>query len=248
MRAPRKYRTHITVTVGFIVIVVGALVGTSFSEVTTTAIPATTTTIQRDSTTTTSPSTTLPPVTTTTVNAEQEALEETLMVLSAPYQWGERSDLVRSLQTLLKIAVDGLYGPQTREAHLAAVTFFGLDTSIVPAVPVQTQTVYTKTCPQWEDLARSIGWAPEQINKLSYVIHRESTCRPESWNRNDPGTGSRGLTQINSFWCTPNKYNPTGWLQAQGILATCDDLFDPAVNLRAALAIWTRSGWRPWNV
>lgn len=182
--------------------------------------------------------------TTTVDHAAAEALEEELMVLNAPYLWGQNDGLVTSLQTLLGVTTDGYYGPVTRAAHLAELTRRGLPTSNVPAEP---PTVVGTGCPEWEPLAVAVGWPADQIPKLSRIIRRESNCHPDSWNRDDPGTGSRGLTQINSYWCTPNKFNPTGFLQAQGVLDTCDDLFDPTTSLAASLIIWQRSGWNPWG-
>ncbi len=107
-------------------------------------------------------------------------------------------------------------------------------------------------CGEWHDLAISVGWTEAQWPKLSHVLHRESRCNIGSFNRTDPNGGSRGLMQINGYWCRKNKYNPSGWLQAKGILNTCDDLYNPEVNLRAGLAMWQYSqernkcGWRPW--
>jgi hypothetical protein len=107
-------------------------------------------------------------------------------------------------------------------------------------------------CGEYHDLAIAVGWTEAQWPKLSYVIHRESRCNIFSFNKNDPNGGSRGLMQINGYWCRKNKYNPSGWLQAKGILSNCDDLFNPEINLRAGLAMWNYSqernkcGWRPW--
>jgi len=107
-------------------------------------------------------------------------------------------------------------------------------------------------CGEWHDLAIAVGWTEAQWPKLSYVIHRESRCNIGSFNKSDPNGGSRGLMQINGYWCRKNKYNPSGWLQAKGILNNCEDLFNPEVNLRAGLAMWNYSqernkcGWRPW--
>lgn len=108
-------------------------------------------------------------------------------------------------------------------------------------------------CPQWWETAKTAGWPEELLPKLDRVIHRESTCRENSYNPNDPAGGSYGLTQINGYWCTVNKYNPSGWLQAQGILNSCQDLFDPVTNFRAAMALYMYSlnrhgcGWNPWR-
>lgn len=107
-------------------------------------------------------------------------------------------------------------------------------------------------CGEWHDLAMMVGWSEAQWPKLSYVLYRESRCNISTFNKRDPNGGSRGLMQINGYWCRKNKYNPTGWLQAQGILANCDDLFNPEINLRAGLAMWNYSqqknkcGWKPW--
>lgn len=113
--------------------------------------------------------------------------------------------------------------------------------------------VYGK-CGEWHDLAISIGWSEAQWPTLSRVLHRESRCSPTSYYKADPNGGSHGLMQINGYWCRKNKYNPSGWLQARGILSTCNDLYIPEVNLRAGLAMWNYSqqankcGWRPWAI
>jgi len=109
-------------------------------------------------------------------------------------------------------------------------------------------------CGEWYDLAVNvIGWPSEEWSTLSYVMNRESSCRPEAFNKTDPNGGSRGLLQINGYWCRPTQWNPNGWLQDLGILTTCDDLYTPETNLRAGLAMWAYGeekhgcGWRgPW--
>ena len=107
-------------------------------------------------------------------------------------------------------------------------------------------------CGEYHDLALQAGWPESQWPTLSYVMYRESRCNTFSFYKSDPNGGSRGLIQINGFWCRKNKYNPIGWLQAKSILQTCDDLYDPLTNLRAGWAMWQYSqehngcGWRPW--
>jgi hypothetical protein len=103
-------------------------------------------------------------------------------------------------------------------------------------------------CDEWMPLAVEVGWPEEELPKLSYAVYRESRCRPDQHNPDDPVGGSNGLVQINRFWCRPSTYWPDGWLQTQGVLDECDELFDPETNLRAALAIWHNSGWSPWNL
>lgn len=102
-------------------------------------------------------------------------------------------------------------------------------------------------CDEWMGLAREVGWSEDQLPKLSYTIYRETRCRPDQHNADDPMGGSKGLTQINQFWCKPTRYWPEGWLQTHGILEHCDDLYDPRVSLTASLAIWENSGWTPWG-
>lgn len=108
-------------------------------------------------------------------------------------------------------------------------------------------------CGEWHDLAISVGWPETEWSTLSYVLYRESRCNIGSHNKTDPMSGSRGLMQINGYWCKKSKWSDAGWLQDRGILSTCDDLYHPTANLRAGLAIWLYGedkhgcGWRgPW--
>lgn len=108
-------------------------------------------------------------------------------------------------------------------------------------------------CGEWHNLAMMIGWPAEEWPILSRVLYRESRCNVGSWNRTDTAGGSRGLLQINGYWCRPSKWSQAGWLQDRGLLGKCEDLFEPETNLRAGLAIWLYGeekhgcGWRgPW--
>lgn len=107
-------------------------------------------------------------------------------------------------------------------------------------------------CGEWHDLAISVGWPEAEWPKLSRVLFRESRCRPEAFNATDPNGGSRGILQVNQFWCRPSRYSEHGWLQDQGVLSDCLELHDGETALRAGLAIWYYSlnrngnGWAPW--
>lgn len=108
-------------------------------------------------------------------------------------------------------------------------------------------------CGEWHDLAMMIGWPAEEWPTLSYVLYRESRCNVGSHNKTDPMSGSRGLMQINGYWCRPSQWSKAGWLQDRGLLTICDDLYNPEVNLRSGLVIWMYGeekhgcGWRgPW--
>lgn len=128
-------------------------------------------------------------------------------------------------------------------------------TTTTTTVPVAPHRGHDQMCPEWHEAALKAGWAPDHLSKLSYIMWRESRCLPSAHNTKDPTPdGSRGLVQINGYWCRVNRYNPQGFLQAHKVLGTCQDLHDPETNLKAALTIWRygrdlgRSGWGPWTV
>lgn len=102
-------------------------------------------------------------------------------------------------------------------------------------------------------LAQSLGWHKDDLDELDYVIWRESRCLPHVHYDKDPHGGSHGLTQINGFWCKPSRYYPLGYLQTQQVVSTCDNLYNPLLNLLSALEIFNYSvvhndgnGWHPW--
>jgi len=103
---------------------------------------------------------------------------------------------------------------------------------------------YATAAEQFAQLSVNLGWPVEQYNKIVYVIERESLGNPSVINSNDPMTGSYGLFQINGFWCKGSN----SFLQQAGLLTSCTDLLHPETNIKAALIIWTRSGWSPWRL
>ena len=108
-------------------------------------------------------------------------------------------------------------------------------------------------CPEWAQLAVSVGWREQDLAMLDSVIHRESRCFTWVHYGKDPNGGSYGLTQINAYWCKPSQWYPMGYLQAFGVLETCDELYLPRTNLLSARLIWLYSdrehgdGWLPWQ-
>jgi hypothetical protein len=120
-------------------------------------------------------------------------------------------------------------------------------------IPTTTSSTTSSTTPVTAcvgavNLALSVGWPATETPTLLRVLKRESNCQADAFNPYDTAGGSYGLMQINGFWCTPSAYWPQGWLQAQGILTTCDQLFDPKINLTAGLAVFYNSNWKPWNL
>jgi soluble lytic murein transglycosylase-like protein len=92
----------------------------------------------------------------------------------------------------------------------------------------------------------AVGWPPDELQTLMSVVKAESRCQSWQHNVSDPNTGSYGLMQINGWWCLPSRYYPRGYLQQAGILSTCNDLFDPATNLKAGLTVLAESTWHAW--
>ena len=117
-----------------------------------------------------------------------------------------------------------------------------------PAEPAIEEPGIMHHCPQWEAEAVRQGWPIDQLDRLDHIMWRESRCKPDAHNTDDPTKyGSRGLLQINGYWCSGNRWWPDGWLQTHIGIDSCDDLFDPAVNLRSALFMYNNSGWGPWK-
>ena len=124
---------------------------------------------------------------------------------------------------------------------------------VVPAFLPSTTTTTTTlpalvtTCSQVATLAVAEGLPQAELETALRVAVRESRCTSDAFNATDTMGGSAGIYQVNFFWCKPSTYWPTGWLQAHGILQTCDELFDPVTNTKAMVAIWNNSGWLPWK-
>lgn len=125
---------------------------------------------------------------------------------------------------------------------------------LITPLTVAPTTIVVTTIANCEDLvslAASVGWPIEHLQTLKEIARRESgvTCAPTAFNADDPNGGSYGSLQINGYWCLPNTYWPIGYLQANGLVESCDDLFNATTNLRSALAIFyeTGSDFSPWG-
>jgi hypothetical protein len=180
--------------------------------------------------------------------------------LTRTYLFGEKSDNVLQLQIYLDVTKDSVYGNETYRAHSDALNKVGLPQTYLP-----TPKSYSKKqavsfssneqCPTYHSLALSVGWSEEFISRLSYIMWRESRCDPLAFNSKDPNGGSRGLTQINGYWCKRTSYSPhdAGYLGLKGVINSCEDLFDPRTNLIAAKTIYDygierrKCPWGPWT-
>jgi len=170
--------------------------------------------------------------------------------------------LVIALASLITLTVSA--APQNASETQEVQTFALAATPVVvvhtPTTTTSTTTTTTTTvpepewhCPQWRDTAITNGWSEQDWPRVDYIIWRESRCLADAYGSQDPNGGSHSLMQINGFWCRPSSNHPQGWLQEQGIVQACDDLYVPEINFRAARAIYEYSltsnkcGWLPWT-
>ncbi len=137
-------------------------------------------------------------------------------------------------------------GPQNAQSSHSRVTLDVAPFLIEPSTTTSSTLFidpYATAAEQFSALAVNLGWPVSEYNTLVKVITRESNGIALSHNRKDPMTGSYGLMQINGFWCK----GANSYLQKAGLITSCEMLFDPQINLRAGLIIFTRSGWSPWR-
>jgi hypothetical protein len=154
--------------------------------------------------------------------------------------------MAESIQPESVVSQEGPAVVQKVSAGLASrVVTDGLD--FVPPLP------YGSLCPQWYDLAMQY-FSPAEWNTIDFLLNRESRCDSRALNHKDiNGKPSYSLFQINAFWCRPSKHYDQGFLQQQGVLTTCDELFEPETQFRAARAIYVEGlvrhgmGWRSWG-
>jgi hypothetical protein len=108
---------------------------------------------------------------------------------------------------------------------------------LVPAT--QTKAV-AQDCQLYKALALEVGWQHKDLPRLMAICTRESKGFARAWNRRDPYTGSYGLMQINGA-------NKTFLKNAGIVHKAMTELWSPAQNLKAALALFKRHGWAPWK-
>jgi len=112
--------------------------------------------------------------------------------------------------------------------------------SVVPTLPTvaPTTTLSYKGCMEYLNDAIVAGWPIAESPMILRVMQRESRCVPTALNAADSNNGSRGLFQINGVHQT--------WLIKDGYIKKLDDLYNPDVNIRAALHLWSKVGWSAW--
>jgi len=113
----------------------------------------------------------------------------------------------------------------------------GASTSVEPAPVGVCPPVYTE--------ALRTGFTPDEAAILDRIAWLESRCDPQAVGDNGQ---SLGILQIHApSWCTVNRWNPTGYLQAALILTSCEELHDVTTAVRAAHAIYLYGGFQQWS-
>lgn len=145
-------------------------------------------------------------------------------------------------------------------AYATAPTSLGLlpdgvaPINVLPSRLTERDSVYINKdglkCPRWAELIVEIGFKLKDLKTVDALIWRESRCLAKAHNKtlNADGSQDFGLMQINDrSWCLKSRYYPNGYLQQLKILNVCEDLFDPAINLKAAFALYQYSeGFDQW--
>jgi len=163
------------------------------------------------------------------------------------------------MSKVLIFVVAFLFGVSPADAleapSVARVTIRPDDVRMIETPPVEVpvdlvrQAVIESAehCPEWAGLAYDIGWPVFEIPKLLKIMHRESRCLPDACSESDSGRVCRdwGLMQI-------NEYSWKRTITNQGMVMS--DMWNPELNLRFALWLWTYSedrngdGWQPWAI
>ena len=148
---------------------------------------------------------------------------------------------------MLAMTIGQLHKGPNEVPRLAETAFIAPYNPVTaPPVPTTRPVIKTTNCAQVGVLAVAAGLPTSELGTAVKVARRESRCWSDAHNKADTVGQSYGVWQINDFWCRPSTYWPTGWLQAKGILDTCEQLLDPQINAAAMVAIWRNSGWLPW--
>jgi hypothetical protein len=110
---------------------------------------------------------------------------------------------------------------------------------VLTPLPTTTTTTAPKGCAQYVADAITAGWPADQAPMLGACDVSEShgaSQRPTT--AKTPQAAHTGLLQMNG----QHKL----WLMQLGYINSLDDLFNPDINLRAALHLYGMVGWSAW--
>ena len=130
--------------------------------------------------------------------------------------------------------------PKIEPGEQITITLNSVVPPTIALTPIATTTTLPyKGCMEYLNDAFVIGWPISESPTILRVMQRESACNPLAFNAQDSNNGSRGLFQINGVHQT--------WLIKEGYIKKLDDLYNPDVNIRAALHLWNMVGWSAWS-
>ena len=91
-------------------------------------------------------------------------------------------------------------------------------------------------CGEWYETAMSVGWQPNEWDRLSAIMFRESRCQPDACSKSTSGLRCRdaGLLQVNQIH--------TKFLNDLGYDFP-DSMLDPILILTFARRLYEGSGW-----
>lgn len=196
-------------------------------------------------------------------------------VTKVPYSLNERGIMVRDLQNLLNVKVDGHYGLKTRAAHIRFLKKRGIPTNgIIPELPIPDNQVseasgrvssqsakVDKSCPQYEKLLKKYGLP---VKDFSYIMWRESRCQTMAvgWNYKS-GYSHRNcrLSPAQTYKnCSAVRSYDTGLLQINSTWKTITaqvckrpvrqvikSLTNPECNLKVAKYLYENGGMHHWR-
>jgi len=163
---------------------------------------------------------------------------DTLRALDRLHQFGytintpaRATRAIRHWQHANGLTVDGIIGPET----LSSLSL-PLASTPAPAPAVRlTPPAPPAPAADPETIIRDV-WPDDLEDHAIQIATRESRLQPDVRN-----ACCFGLFQIN--WSAHHS-----WLAGEMGVSSASQLLDPAVNARAALALYQRDGWRPWDL
>ena len=154
--------------------------------------------------------------------------------LTGDFRWMDKSGEIAVLQQMINVNADGVYGPRTREAHLAVLEVLGLPIVGVPDKPVGSTAYYSVPDPVsggpfWDNVERwrpivteaVFAWGGDEadVHRFLRIMQCESGGDP---NAKNPTSSASGLMQqLARYW--PGRASAAGMAGA--------DVFDPYANI-----------------
>lgn len=179
-----------------------------------------------------------------------------LEIVAETFTWYERSERVRQLQTVIGVEPDGVYGSNTRSAHLVILEDLGMGDDNVPERSTTSGATFTRDNVPGPLLARVRNlWPESEWDRALLVAWCESGYRVDAAN---PTSSARGIFQLLAPWRRDPGSGRTVWgweytesgeklSAAAGLGISEANATWTWDNVDVAFAIWQASGWGPWE-